>query len=59
MYKAIFRFLCVTLFAGSLAVMNLPAQAADGALLELLKIPQGQGGYHAAGIRVAHGHCPG
>ena len=44
MYRAIFRFLCMALFAGNLAVMNAPAQAADGALLELLKILRDKGG---------------
>ena len=44
MYKAIFRFLCVALLAGGLAVMNTPAHAADGALLELLKILRDKGG---------------
>ena len=44
MFKAIFRFLCVALLSGSLAVMNLPAQAADSALLELLKILRDKGG---------------
>ena len=44
MYKAIFRFLCVTLLSGGLAVLNMPAHAANGALLELLKILRDKGG---------------
>ena len=44
MYKAIFRFLCVTLLSGGLAVLNMPAHAADSALLELLKILRDKGG---------------
>ena len=50
MYKAIFRFLCVTLLSGGLAVLNMPAHAANGALLELLKILRDKGGHHPAGI---------
>ena len=44
MYKAIFRFLCVTLLSGGLAVLNMPAYAANDALLELLKILRDKGG---------------
>lgn len=44
MYKTIFRFLCVTLLSGGLAVLNMPAHAANGALLELLKILRDKGG---------------
>ena len=44
MYKAIFRFLYTALLTGSLSVMNVPAHAANGALLELLKILRDKGG---------------
>ncbi|MDE0512204.1 MAG: porin [Gammaproteobacteria bacterium] len=44
MYKAIFRFLYTALLTGSLSVMNVPAHAANDALLELLKILRDKGG---------------
>ncbi|MDE0286455.1 MAG: porin, partial [Gammaproteobacteria bacterium] len=44
MYKAIFRFLYTVLLTGSLSVMNVPAHAANDALLELLKILRDKGG---------------
>ena len=44
MLKATFRLLHAALLAGGLAMLTAPAHAADGALLELLKILRDKGG---------------
>ena len=44
MLKATFRLLHAALFASGLAMLTAPAHAADGALLELLKILRDKGG---------------